>query len=285
MAFDTATLVNRIEQKAALPEGRYTETEILDSAYRTLLSEVVPVIRSVNQEEYVVSTSVAIVSGTYKYNLPTRAQGQSLREVQLETGGVRRNLPYVKLETADVNQTGEPSYCYLENNKLVVWPTPNSSSGNLIVWYYRRPSTLVVDSEGFEVTAINGTVVTVSGSPSWSASQTLDTIDGNDGYNIDTMDNSYSSVSGSDITFATLPTDLAVGDYICKSGETIFPQLPAEAHEMLVTYTAANLLFEMGDQGNGERLRADGDRLARAYTSIITPRITGARQPYSTPLI
>jgi hypothetical protein len=153
------------------------------------------------------------------------------------------------------------------------------------MWYYRRPSTLVVDSQGYQVTAISGLDVTVSGTPDWTAGQLLDTIDGNDGYNIDTMDNSYASYVGSVVTFTTLPTGLAVGDWLVKAGETIFPQLPAEAHEMLVVFTCAELLNDMGDIENGARMEQRAASLAQAYLSIINPRITGAPIPFSTPLI
>lgn len=287
MGYLASEVISRITMKAALPEGRYTDDEILDAATRTMLSEVVPIVRSCHQEYYVTRTSVAVVAGTYSYTLPTRSMGQGLREVKYNRSSKWFDLRNVPLERMDNNLTGMPSNSLIENNQLVVCPTPSDSVGELLMWYYRRPSKLVVDAEGFRVSTIdtNTNTITVVGTPTWTTSNTFDVISPYSGYTVKTLDTAISSISSSDIVVSSLPTGLVAGDYLCLSGETVLPELPDEAQEILIALTGANLLFEMGDRENGAILRADGERLASAYLSIVNPRIEGAPAPFLTSLV
>ena len=287
MGYKNDALVARVEIKVALPEGRYSATEILDELYRTLISEVVPIVRKVHQEYYVIDTTVATVASTSKYSLPDRAMGRSLRETKRVNNGRRYDLPLGSLEYEDPDREGTPQKSWIEGDQLVVWPTPADATNSILMWYYRRPSILVPDAEGFVVTAIDtGTkIVTVTGTPGFASTQLIDVVSAVGDFHIREQDEAFTLLSGSDFTFATLPTNLAVGDFICKAGESIYAQLPVEAHEVLVTLTSANLMFEMGDAENGARMRSDGERLANAYLSTITDRITGAPKPFTTRLV
>ena len=287
MGYTNNSLVDRVESKAALPEGRYTTAELLDQIYRTLISEIVPIVRQVHQEYYVVKTTVATVANTYAYSIPTRAMGRALREIKRVNGTTQYDLPIGGLEYENTSDTGAPQKAWIEGDKVIVWPTPTDATDSLNMWYYRRPSILVEDTAGFVVTAIDtGTnTVSVSGVPTWTTANTLDVVSPSGDFTIREMDLSFTSITVSDFVFATLPTNLSVGDYLCLAGESVYAQLPVEAHEMLITLTAANVLFEMGDRENGTILPSDGERLAQAYLSTVNPRIVGAPKAFTTRLV
>jgi hypothetical protein len=285
--YQNNALVTKVTSKASLPEGRYTSTEILDAVYRTLLTELVPIVKQVNQEYYVVNTTSATVAQTYAYSLPDRCMGRALREVKRVKSGKRHDLPIGSLEYEDPQFEGDPRKCWIEGDQLIVWPTPSDATNSLLIWFYRRPSILVPNDEGFIITNIDtGTnIVTVTGTPGFDSTQLIDVISDLGDFTIREEDQAFTDLTASAFTFATLPTNMKVGDYICKAGESIYAQLPVEAHEILVELTAANLMFEMGDAENGARARADGERLAQAYLSTIANRIVGAPKAFTSRLI
>jgi hypothetical protein len=287
MAFDTDTLLERIKRKGSLPEGRFSDDELLDEASQVLIADVVPIIMSIRQEYYVKTTTTSLVAGQSEYDLPSRAVAQALREVKWVNGTQIKDLPHIDFEEITQTRTGDPEYCYIENNKLVIYPTPASATGSLKIYYFRRPNELVIGTSGFRVTAIDTNTgnVTLSDSPTWTTANEVDVISPDDGYDIKEMDKSFSAIATNVLTFTTLPTTLAVGDYICLAGQTVFPQLPAEAQNILVYKTVISLLEEMGDRDNMVIAEARADKLINAYMSVVSNRIQGAPEFISRPLV
>ena len=81
-SFDTARLLTQIILKGSLPDGRFTDNELLDLAYDSLLAELAPMVMEARQEYYIVSQDVAVGTAS-SFAIPYRAQNGVLREVKL----------------------------------------------------------------------------------------------------------------------------------------------------------------------------------------------------------
>jgi hypothetical protein len=283
MAYDTTRLLAQVNLKGALPSGRFTDAEILDLATDALTSLVVPLINSTREEYYVLSSDISTVSGTASYNIPDRAVGQVLREVKLISGTEIVDLTRLDPEDITSTQSGTPFGFYLQANKIVLYPTPDSASTTLRVTYFGRTGYLIATTSAAAITAIAGNVITCVPPSTWTNANTFDIIGGSwlRGYDL-----AATTVAGGSITFtATVPSDLAVGDYVALAGYSPIPQCPVEAHALLVQLTVVACLEAMGDQTNLGPAKEKADMLAAALKGVLQNRIQGAGRRFTQNLI
>lgn len=251
MAFDTSRLVQQITLKGALPDGYFADQELLNIAYDVLLSEIVPLVLSKREEYYVREKDYSIVYNQTKYAIPARAMGGQLREVCVDDGNFKRHLERLDPRYADKRDVGLYYKFYLQNNDVVLYPTPKNTQDTLKLTYFFRPSKLVPVSETAQVTVINGSVLTLSSIPTgWTASNLFDITKGSGGYENLDFDLSVSAVdtNANTLTFvSTLPSTLAVGDWVSLAEESSWPYMPQEAQIALIQGSVAGCLESMGD--------------------------------------
>lgn len=251
MAFDTTRLVQQITLKGALPDGYFADQELLNIAYDVLLSEIVPLVLSKREEYYVKEADYAITANKARYEIPTRAIGNQLREVKWITSTTQWHIDRIDPRYTYRTDSGTPYRFYVQNNDIVLWPTPSTTQDTLRLTYFFRPSKLVPVSETAQVTVINGSVITLSSIPSgWTASDLFDITKGSGGYENLGFDLSVSSVdtNSNEITFtSTLPGTLAVGDWVSLAEETAWAYIPREAQIALIQGAVAGCLESLGD--------------------------------------
>ena len=289
MAFDTTRLLAQIKLKGAIPEGRFTDQEILDVAYDVMLHNVAPWCVSNREEYYVYLTSTSIVGSQAAYPLPTRSLGMALREAQIVRNTTVFNLERMDLEEQASNLKGRPERFFVQNNEVILYPEPDVSQYTLKLYYFLRPSKLVPVSEGAQITAIDtGTgVLTAAGPSGWTTGDTFDLVKGTSGFKTysDGMDLTASAVSTSSLTFSSLPSTLAVGDYINLAEESCFPFIPTEAHGLLVHACAAELLESIGDREGFKIAEARVSKIKSDLETLFSTRIQGAPKDLFTPLL
>lgn len=284
--FNTTRLISQVNIKGALPSGRFTDQEILDLASDALISEVAPMYIAAREEYYTYDKDHSVVSGTASYSIPHRAVNASLREVKLISGTQILNLDRIDPEDILSTSTGTPEAFYLQGNNVVLYPTPNASGDTLRLTYFIRPNSLVPTSECAQITAISGTTLTATIPSGWSTSSSFDLIQGTSGFELKGIDLAATTVNaGSIIMTATPPSNLAVGDYICLAGESCFPHIPADAHQLLVHLTVAACLESMGDQVNLVPAAAKVQLLKQALGAMLGNRIQGAPRKFTSSLI
>lgn len=278
MAFDTTRLLAQVKLRGALPTGRFSDQEILDLAYDYLLASIVPAVLLDREEYFVTSDDIAIVASQAAYAIPTRALNGIVRDVKLVlSSGEVQKLPRIDVEEIETEQTGDPQGFYVLGNNLVLYPTPSTAQSTLRIWFPLRPSRLVPTTEAGAITAINTGTHTVSLTiPSgWSASNTFDLLKGRAHYDVLSRDGAAGSVGAGTIMLSTtLPTGLAVGDYIALAEESPFPLLPPEGHVALACGTAAAALGAMGDPGTKAAAETAAEALA-AFKAVLAVRVQG----------
>lgn len=287
MAFDTTRLIAQINQVGCLPDGRFTDAEILDISYDTMLSQVLPEMLKVREEYFGKSYDTAIAVGVSNIPITTRAVSGVLRELKYIDGVVIRNIDRIEIEKVWTSAAGEPAFYYIEGNDIVLFPVPSASTGTIRQYYFIRPSKFVAVSECAMITAIDvpNKTVTITIPTGWTTTNRFDLVRGRPHYDILAIDLVAGTVGGGTIIFsAALPDSLIVGDYVTLAGESCFPYLPQEGHAYLAQASAAACLESIGDP-SAAGVAAKAMLLKKNFTDILSVRVQGAPKRLGTRLL
>lgn len=289
----TSTLIDSVKRRAMIPETQQTfqEADFLAFANEELDIGIIPHVLSYHQDFFLHTELVPIIPNQSRYQLPSRAVGNKLREVAYQdTSG---NI----FEMSRIGIGDLPSYqnnviqnsftlFYIEGSELVLVPETGSSPiGSIRFSYYLRPNELVDESRVAIVTGINFTTgdISVASVPTnITLGQTLDIIQTKDPHETMSLDvyptaiNSITKV----ISFnpSDLPPKLAIGDHIALSGETIVPQVPSDLHSMLAQRVAARCLEALGDMQGLQSANAKLSEMEVKTGMIIDNRVEDAPQ-------
>jgi hypothetical protein len=287
-AFNTTRLVEQVTARGSLATGDFEDQEILDIAYDCLISDLVPLIITLREDFFVRTNSQTVTANQANYPIPSRAAGMVLRDIKLLTGTDVKPLFRIAREDVITTVASEPTSFYIEENNVVLYPTPSSTTGTLKLSYFLRCPALVEVTACGEIETIDTGTNTITGSfPStWTTAETFDFVSGSQGYENMDQDRTASSVSTSSITFgAALPTGLAVGDYICLAEESCFVQLPQEAHNLLVYMTVEACLESKGDRDGLAAAKARVEKSAGLLRAMFQERVEGRPQRFRTRLL
>ena len=281
---NTTDLLSKVKLKAALPEGRFTDPEILELAYDALLAELVPLIVTMREEYFVKSETSTITAAT---PISSRALGLALREVKMVVNNRLVDLPRINLEDVTSMDVGTPEFFYLENNSIVLYPPPNNSTDKIKQSFFFRPSKLVTIVETATITAINTAtgVITATIPAAWTLANKFDLVSAQPGHDVISWNLVASSVNLTDVTIASVPVTMAVGDSICLAGESPYAQIPDEAFDLLSQLTLCDCLSEMGALTELQAAQAKVEKLKTSLASILSNRVQGAPKKFRTSLI
>jgi len=281
----TDTFLSLVKATANIPtsQSTFTDEEILNFASDEMRNKITPLLLSVREEYFVYESDIALVANQSGYAIPNRAIGMKLREVQcLDSNGNICNLPRLDIENIsalDASVSGTPSGFYLRGNKVILWPTPSISSGSLRLTYFRRPNFLVPTSKGSQIDAINTStnVVTVAsiGDSQIVTGAKVDFQSGDAFYESLGDDYTISALSGSDLTFSSLPSDLSIGDWLHFRDTTSLIQIPEDITGLLVARTIMRVFESQGDSDGIKIIQGRIKQLEQDIFDVITPRVEG----------
>lgn len=290
-AWDTTALLASIRRLAYMPTSTATgsaDADLLALANFEMQSSLVPRLRRCNEEFFVTQTDVPVAVGQASYNIPSRAAGATLRDIQAIVNG-SATAPLARLNITDLPalnpfgaaQTGVPIGFYLSGNQVTLYPAPSSSSfTSLRLFYERRPNDLVATATSQRIASIDTGALTVTTGAAPSSIVTGDMVDlirGSPHFDTLAMDLTLADVTGAVLTLPSLPSApfaVAVGDYVLAVGTSPVPQLPVGLHEVLAQRVAVKLLESRGDPDTGPQ----SSRLVemeKAAFDLLTPRIKG----------
>lgn len=256
------SLVESVKRRASVPENQstFTKADFLEFANEELRLALVPKLMSLHEDFLLFEIDIPIEPGKNEYEIPSRAVGNKLRDVQYKRAdGSYSELTRIGIGDrfsdfrANVN-TGYQKY-YIKNNKVVFYPDIGGNSSDFVTMvFYIKPSKLVLETRCGVVTGINtstGEVVLSSVPSNFGTDVTYDFYRSGSPFNVLKIDASIISINTTtkSITFAPsdIPEDLKVGDHICQSGECIIPQVPSELHVLLAQMIACRVLESQGD--------------------------------------
>jgi hypothetical protein len=263
-------ILSNIKLRGAFPDDSYfTSAQMLTILNDEMDLTITPLMQSLHEDYYLQNKDYTITaSGSYR--LPSRCIGSNIRAVKLYDSA---SDSYTKLERLyeEDRSSGRSGY-YLFRNSITL--SSDYSSGTLRVTFFQAPNRLVLTASVATITSIDSaTQVTVSALPSTIATNTvIDFVQADNPHDLLNYDVTVSSASGTTLTFASLPTGLAVGDYICVANESPVPVAPDIVHPVLSQAVLCILLSSKKDKAlEAESVKLD--RMKQTMTNLLAPRI------------
>ena len=236
-------------------QNTFTEARLLVIANDELRTTMLPFLQKV-REAYYSYNDDRTIDGSSSYAISTRAIGGKLENASLVGGTDKQDLArYYEDELVDTAQPRDGANgFYLKRNDIYLLPVSPSGYTTLRMCILLRPLQIVAQDSAAVVTAINtGTkTVTFTTVPStWATTNTFDIVQANPHFDPLGIDLAATTVttgaSGTIVFTATLPTRLAVGDWVGLAGQTPVIMLPLELHPMLAQACACQILRSQRD--------------------------------------
>lgn len=277
VTYTTTNLIAAIKRVTHVPQGNATfnAADLLSLADMEMRTGVAPKIASC-RENYWLTTQSTDVNDDNIYPLPSKALGSAIVDAKVRSGGYYIHLSRIEVSEIYSDQYSiRPAYCYYIED-FILKLLPNTLSGELVQWYYRIPSKLVETTACAQITEINGGEIICASVPSaFSASPLpeLDIVSQVPGFNVLLKDTAPATIAGTTINFDDdVPSTVAVGDWVCLSGESCVVQCPLEWIEVLVQRVACKIYEIQGYDKKLKNSKAVLDQMEIATTGLVSPR-------------
>jgi len=267
--YDVTELLESIKVRCLAPISQITfsEEDLIRFANEEIEMKMIPNIIRVKEEFYVKSDLYTLSGGATRFEIPYRAVGSKLRNVQYVFSNA--TYPMTRIQPEEIpffeygSTAGSQNAFYLENNYVVLPAQYSDGNGQIKLSYYFKPNKLVDTTRVGVISAIDrvgdGTLGSVTiDALSFPQNLTPGTLvdflqvkPNYRTYNYDiTIQNVNPTTNQVFFLLSEIPQDLIVGDHVASAGECIIPQIPQELHPMLAQSVACRLLEAMGDKDN-----------------------------------
>ena len=277
--FMTSDLLTAVMNRGMFPtasSGSLSPAAILEAATEEFIGGIVPKILSVREKYYETYQDTVVIANQSVYPVPLRAIGGILSAVQYIYN--KNIIPIEPLDPVGVTTTVlglTPRGYYFENGNIVMFPGPSQAVYTIRMRYFQRPSKLEQIANCAQITAFDpvAMTVTVSSLPStWIAGNQIDFIPMAPTYTAYGTNSVIQSISGNILQFLSLPSSIAIGDWIGLAGWTPIPEIPEEFFPVLVQATLCKCLEALGDQVGLQAASASLQTKIQNAVALITPR-------------
>lgn len=268
---DTSELISALKIHGSFPSSNdlFSDSDFLVLFNHQMKVDIIPMMLKLNEEYFVQYKDFTITQGA-KYRIPKRAIGSMIRDLKvIDAGGNQQNLARLYEEDRPLNKTGY----YIERNQVEL--SNDFTTGTLRMKYFGRPSTLVLTTDCAQITSIDTGLnqVVVSSVPSTMTTNTIiDFVQASNPCDLLGMDYSISGVSGTTISFSSLPDDLEEGDYICIAGKAPVPMVPDELHPVLIQSALCKTLSSKKDKSYADEMNTL-TRVKEDAVNMLDPRV------------
>jgi len=288
-SYTTTALITSLKRRAMIPtsQATYSDQDLADYLNDEMESTITPMIMDVREEYFVESIDFTVENDVAAvFDIPTRAVGERLRDVVMVSADGDQesltNLPRLSLEQLSESQDGGRSTSgltgfYIQGNQVKLYPLVGNGAGTLRLYFFRRPGALVLETGAGLITAINpgtDTVTVDNVLAEWVDGYPISTVNPNQPFNYIDSDDTIITIAGYNITLADV-SELSVGDWICNVDETVVPQVPVEAHNLLLQAAKVVLLEATDDDKNIKLAQEKYTTMERSFIKTITPRVDG----------
>lgn len=291
----TDTLLPTLRLLPLMPsvQALFTDSDLLTIMTFEMTSKIIPLIDNQAEEYFITTDDIPYSTTQTVFTIPSRALAGKLRSVSfVDSNNNEVRIPRLRLEDimSNVNATGlaiNPALWgfYLRNNKVVLYlGSTNGGSSSfqyLRLRYVRQPNQLVLSTACGQVTGIVGNVVTMGSVPTtFTTGSTYDLIQNVpqmfDSLLDDATITAVTTGTNGTVTFTagTVPSDLAVGDWVCLANQSPIPQIPyTPGFDLLLQLSAAKCLEIHGDVQGFNVAMSQASDMKNYFISVITPRV------------
>lgn len=285
-AYTTNDLIKSVRVRGMFPDashGTLSPANILLVASEQLRIEIVPMILSVREKYYETFIDYDMVANQSIYDIPRRAVGGICSIVQYIVNTSVNSLAPLDPKDILTTTTGlYPRGFYFENDKVVIYPTPNGSQGQVRIRYYQETSLLEQTLNCAQITEVddpNGTVTVATYPSSWASGMAVDFVSNSAPYSPYGIDTAIQVISaGNVISFDALPKNrdgnlmVKKGDWLALAGYTPIPEIMNVFFPILAQTTAVKLLGAIGDQPNRKTAAEELGGMIKEAIKLVTPR-------------
>lgn len=291
-----SVLIDSIKRRAAIPENQSTfePADFLAFADEELRLGVVPAVMSLHEDFFLFEIDVPLVTGILEYEIPSRAMGNKLRDLQYKPDGktlieMTRIGIGERFNEFNGGMANDLRRFYVKNNKVVVSDTlANVNAGSLTFVFYIKPSSLVLEDRIGVIQGINNlnngnTELVLNALPeNFNTSILYDLYKADSPSTILGIDITPVSINGTtrSVTFSTvnIPSYLKVGDHLAEAGEATIAQIPDELNAMLAQMVACRVLEAQGDSQGLQNALIKLKQMQDAGANIIDNRVDDSPQ-------
>lgn len=267
-------------------QNTFTLADIVALMDNELSMGVVPLLKKTQQNYFVYNADVTITQGTSAYTFPTRAVGNAVRDVVLlDASGNEVALNNLEREYIKVQFPFNfvPSIwsfgMYVSANDINLYNTliQSYTAYRLRFITERRPNGLTLSENCGQITAITGNVLTLSNVDSaWTTSTTFDIINQLPPFQSRGDDQTITAITGSQITLSSVPTGIAIGDWVCPAMLSCIPQIPYDIFPLLTERTVATLAEALDMSQLLASAKAKIQEFEGNASAMTRPRVTGS---------
>ncbi len=277
MAIDNTNteFIATVKRIATFPNSQnlLTDSDILKNATKEMRGTVVPLYLKNRDDFFVKYKDFTNIAGVTEFNIPERAIGQIVKDIQLvDSAGNIQRPP--RIDT-DSNTNSDFGY-YFKANKIILCPGVSTDADVFLrMVYFTRPNEMVKTSECALITSINTLTneVTCATVPTtWVVGTSIDFISSTPLWDTLQESTAITVIASTTITFSSLPADLVVGDYLAEAQTAPYAQIPLEGKELLAQLTALKCLENMGDEKGYGVAMARYQQMADDLVNLISPR-------------
>src|SRR5574343_687413 len=264
-------LISALKIKGSFPTTNdlFSNSDFLILFNHQMKVEIIPIMMLLSEEYFLLSKDFTVTQGA-TYRVPSRAIGAKIRDLQYIDGSNNiSSLARLFEEDRPYNNSGY----YLLRNSVEL--SDGFTNGTLRMKYFGRPNELVLSTSCGEITSIdtNNNQVTVSSLPSTMTTGDLcDFIQYQNPYDLLSYDQAITGVSGSTVSFSSLPTGLEVGDWLCLAQQSPVPMVPEEMHPVLVQSALVSALASKKDSAT-DREEKVLERIKQDAIRMLDPRV------------
>lgn len=263
------SLITEIKLKGGFPDDNYfSDAEMLMLMNDSLKTVITPLLMKIKEEFFVHQKEYAITpNGSYR--IPARCIGNKLRDVKVKNGNDYINLNRLFEE----DRQDKPSGYYIEKNSITL--SDDIDGDTLVVSFFLSPSQLVKEISAAQISSIDSaTQVTVTALPGAILTTTpVDFVQASGPYDIMAIDQTITNISGTTLTFSSLPDGLAVGDWVCLAGQAPVLTTPQELQPLLVQATLYKALMSKKDSSAAKEAKQELEEMKMELMNMLDTRV------------
>lgn len=273
--YTTTEFIDSVKRRAHIPPSQtpFTDEGLLALANEELEAGLTAQILSA-RENYYLKYLDRDIAASNLYEIPTRAIAGALANVEIVNG--TSIIPVNRSEIADQFSTvtspnGNYSFIPLDDQIKIL---PNPGTGSVRLWHYRAANQMVVTSEAAQITSIAGAILTFASVPSTITTATnCDIVKDQPQFGWLDIDLMPVNVTTTTIEFSSVPTTVAVGDWVALAGQTPVPQCPKEFRTLLVQRTVVKYYEAQGYFDKMKAAQKKLEDLEEEVMNLINPRV------------
>lgn len=287
MAKTADSLLTGLKRRITIPAAQplLENGDFLAMADEEIRDFIVPKIVAAREDFFVTSSTESCVASQANYYMPERVLARGLRDLKMydsdDREGTIRSLQEIAIEEEHLySSDGEPLYYYYKGDQIIIKGTPDDTTWTIEWWWEEPPSSLVLLEDVGIVASKTSTIVTCTAAVDtdvFSAGVIVDFIRGKSGHSTLAIDKTVTTVSGTDLTFATglIPSALVAGDYVSIRKTSPVIQLPDQAGSLVELRTCKRILEAISDFEAADRMAKDIDKAEESLLAVIRPRNRG----------